>query len=84
MIANRYLNFKNYNISINKYNPVLGRAVFSLQNIKKVTYEPNNKTLNLYYFAEPLPETICNVEESTYQEVVTALCQPTTHGNFSP
>jgi len=74
MLANHYLLFKNYTHAI-KYQPVPGKALFSLRNIKKVTYEHKNNTLQLYYFQEPLPETIQNVEEVTYNQIATALSQ---------
>ncbi len=74
MIANRYLFFKNYTHSI-KYQPVPGKALFSLRNVKKITYEHKTKILQLYYFQESFPESIQNVEESTYDQIATALAQ---------
>ncbi len=74
MLANHYLVFKNYMHNA-RSQQVPGKAAFSLRQIKKITYEHKNKTLNLYYFQESLPETIMNVDESTYDQIVTTLAQ---------
>lgn len=80
MIANHYLSFRQYSLTATSasrggLHQVPGKAVYSLRNVKKITYEDNSKTLSIFYFREPFPETICNVDATMYQQVITTLSQ---------
>lgn len=74
MLANRFLYFKQYNHTI-KGNQIPGKALFSLHNVKKINYEDKTKTLSIFYFKEQFPETIVNVDESVYKQIVTYMGQ---------